>query len=599
MPASSEWLYKQVPDLIGGIDNKKRPDNLGENQSVTASNVFFNDELVKVDTGYTTFLGEVRGIPQKVIHAKFTDTTSDIVLVTTTTVYKRSSGQWQYVPSATATTVDGDEAAGQTVISVADATGFTAGDYVGIKLDDGSEHQTTIASIASNDITIDDAIPAGKQANNAAAFVLAVSLSGDPQIPVSADYLPAANYVIFTNTVDQPKVYDKNNNQCIDLADLSGSDMDATLGAAFKADIVLVFNSYLFFLNVEESGTRYNQRVRWSSVADPTTWSGTDAGFIDLLETSGEIITAKVLQGALIVYKENSIVRGDWVGAVEQLINYRTTVVDEGALSLNSVIEIRGKHYVVGTSTIYMYDGSLAINQIGDQVKDLLYAVDREADLSKRFNIFTAFAVERDEFLIFYSKTEDYPDTVLRYNFRYGSWAKRSLSDPVLSSTSFTNTTGNAWSDLTSIWSSLTYPWSSPLLNTYNKAILLCGSNNQVYSYDYSTDGDNPRGNLGVIDYVLETKDFFTPNLQTQIDCIEMLIKGYSIKIDYSKDKGSSYNRIATISPGDDLKVVRVNCQITGNQIRFKFSGTQRGFQIGWIGIKYKLTSKYADLSPQ
>jgi len=599
MPRDREWLYIQANDFVGGIDNKLRDDNLSENQLVTASNIYFQDGLAKVDTGYTTFLGEVLGVPQKVVHAKFTDTTSDIVLITTTTVYKRAAGEWQYIPTSVSTTVNGDESAGQTTITVTDSTGFSAGDYVGIALDNGTQHQTTIATggISGNDITIDDAIPTHRTALNGASFVQAVTLNGDDQVPVSLDFFPAANYVIFTNTVDAPKVYDKTNNQCIDLADLAGSDMDATLGTDFKAEIVLVYNNYLFFMNVEESGTRYNQRIRWASQADPTDWTSTDAGFIDLLETAGEIITAKVLQGALIVYKENSIVRGDWVGAVEQLINYRTTVVNEGALSLNSVIEIRGLHYIVGTSTIYTYDGSLAINEIGQPVKDFIYSVDRESDLSKRFNIFTAFAVERDEFLIFYPSTsEDYPDTCLRYNFRYGSWAKRTLTDPMVSATPFTNTSGNSWSDLTGQWTNQTYSWTSPLLNTYSNSILLCGSGSQIYSYDYSTDGDNPRGDLGTIEYILETKDFFTPNVKTQLSYIECLLKGYSIKVDYSIDAGQTYNRITVASPGDVLKIVRMNCQATGNQIRFRFTGTQRGFQIGWFGIKHKVLSEFRDV---
>lgn len=70
-------------------------------------------------------------------------------------------------PSTTATTVSGDEVAGQTVISVLDRTGFAAYDTIEIELDDASTYQTRIvssyvAATGAGDITIEDAIPTSR-----------------------------------------------------------------------------------------------------------------------------------------------------------------------------------------------------------------------------------------------------------------------------------------------------------------------------------------------------------------------------------------------------------------------------------------------------
>jgi hypothetical protein len=59
------------------------------------------------------------------------------------------------------TTLSADEADAQTVLSVTDSTGMTAGDQVGIEIDDGTMHWTTIVSVdSSTQITITTAIDA-------------------------------------------------------------------------------------------------------------------------------------------------------------------------------------------------------------------------------------------------------------------------------------------------------------------------------------------------------------------------------------------------------------------------------------------------------
>jgi len=65
------------------------------------------------------------------------------------------------------TTTSGDEASGQTVISVTDATGMASGDNFSIELDDGDWHHTTInGAPAGNDVTITAALPSAAASGN-------------------------------------------------------------------------------------------------------------------------------------------------------------------------------------------------------------------------------------------------------------------------------------------------------------------------------------------------------------------------------------------------------------------------------------------------
>jgi hypothetical protein len=68
--------------------------------------------------------------------------------------------------SAADTTISVNEAGGQTVISVTSESGFSANDTVRITLNDASIHQTTVASVAAGEITIDDALPSAADSGN-------------------------------------------------------------------------------------------------------------------------------------------------------------------------------------------------------------------------------------------------------------------------------------------------------------------------------------------------------------------------------------------------------------------------------------------------
>jgi hypothetical protein len=63
------------------------------------------------------------------------------------------------------TTISADEASGQTVISVTSVTGMTAADNIGIQVDDGTIHWTTISSVGATTVTtasaLDDSAASG------------------------------------------------------------------------------------------------------------------------------------------------------------------------------------------------------------------------------------------------------------------------------------------------------------------------------------------------------------------------------------------------------------------------------------------------------
>lgn len=64
------------------------------------------------------------------------------------------------------TTTSADEALGQTTISLTSTSGMTAGDYIGIVLDDDTLHWTTIVSVASSSVVITTALASAATSGN-------------------------------------------------------------------------------------------------------------------------------------------------------------------------------------------------------------------------------------------------------------------------------------------------------------------------------------------------------------------------------------------------------------------------------------------------
>lgn len=82
-----------------------------------------------------------------------------------------SAGGWFTCTFTSDTTLNGAEAAAQTVVTVTTVTGIASGDVVGLELDDGSTHWTTVnGSPAGSDVTLTDALPSGAASGNRIVF---------------------------------------------------------------------------------------------------------------------------------------------------------------------------------------------------------------------------------------------------------------------------------------------------------------------------------------------------------------------------------------------------------------------------------------------
>lgn len=578
---SKAWQDKTVPNLSGGINTSKRSDELEDNQCLTLSNVLIRNKEILSDNGYKPFGSVVVGTPQATYQFYKKSGASEEMLVTTATVYKYSTTilKWLLVKGTKSTTTTAGYAAGVTVIVVADATGFSTGDLVGIALDDGSQLQTTI-TVAGTTFTLANAIPVGRSVNNGAVVLRAVVLTGDLDDQVVPVTLASHDWFVFTNGVNIVKRYD--GTDCIDVPGLPGSNVICMA--------VCVYNAALFLLNTIESGSSFPQRVRRSNQGDPTDWIGGSAGYDDLYDSSDNIQTGVVLGPYIIVYRERSISRGQFVGSGGISYSYDTMVTGDGSISANGIIDIGDYHIVIGNANIYEYRGGFELAPIGDAIFYRMYST--QGDLSPQYksSVFGFYVEELDEAWVFYPSTgSQSPDKLLRYSVGEEVWYTRDFADAFVGFGFYQIDNTKTWADLVGSWVDQTWKWNAKATLSQSPTTHLClASGNQVMEYDYVSTLDNATA----IAYTIETKDFALADTEFRFDLLRLYMQGTGILIEYSTDRGASWNTMTTVT-SSTVQKINIGKQFVANTVRFRISGNSPDFRLRWLYFLFKLESLF------
>ena len=577
-PAPEDWAYLFIEKLNGGLNVSKRPELIADDELVQAKNVRFERDQVLVDYGYKTFAQVIRGNPRTSFQFFLSNGSSILTLITNATFYRWDSTaeEWQYVSDGVSTTLSGNEAAGQTVLSVTSETGFSSSDFVGITLNDGTQHRTTVASTAVGTITVDDALPSA--ADSGKAVVKAVDLSGDDDITPSITVWPAYDKMYFANGVDAPKEFDGTTVEDISNLPASGN---------FSCRVIVVFNNHLMMMYTSESGTDKPQRVRWGEPGSDSNFNES-VNFVDLYDTEDFITASEALGSYQVIYKERSIYRVEYLGLDDQSFNFVKTISAEGAPNSECVLDLEDRHLVFGNSNFYIYDGGFSVNFVGDNIFYKIFAQSGQLNPGYVSRCFGFYVEELDEAWFFYpSGSDEFPKNLVKYKISTGAWSEREFG-VAFSGYGFFRRQGDiTWQNAQGTWAEYVGPWKSKLVQDNSPTIQLLSKDDlRVYEYDYVTGQDNGTD----ISYELETKDFYIANWELRFDRYEFRLKGNNILIEVSYNEGTSWETLGTKSPGANFTRVRLHKQKIARSIRFRFTGSGV-FGLEWIGVRYKAES--------
>lgn len=393
--------------------------------------------------------------------------------------------------------------------------------------------------------------------------------------------------LIVNNGVDVPQFIGPSGSQLADLTNWLANT---------KAAVIRPFKNYLIALNTTESSTEYPFRVRWSHPADPgavpSSWDATDntkdAGINDLSQTDGWVVDCLPLKDTNIIYKEDSVwgmshIGGNFVFRFYEIFN------DAGILSDRCVKGFEGKHFVLGSSDVYVHDGVGRQSVIDKKMRDWLF---NRIDSTYYSNCFVTANYAKTEMWVCFPETGSttgHCDKALIWNWKDNTWSVRVLPNVRHIGWGVVNDsaapvswdgTGGHWDGSTAVWGSRTYnPTDTKLLmaGTADAKIYLADDTNQFAGSNYDSYVERTGVHLG------------TPDVKS-VSAVYPRIDGTGavnvyVGAEMVPNAGVAWEGPYAFTPGTDKKI---DCRVTGRYLAVKFqSNSNASWELDSYDIEY------------
>lgn len=259
--------------------------------------------------------------------------------------------------------------------------------------------------------------------------------------------------------------------------------------------LVVPFHNRLVFLNTTEDGTNYATRARFSAIGNPIENGGTSyfpwydnpnaadwigGGFEDNIQTQQQIVSAQFIRDRLIVFFESSTWELVYTG--NQILPFRWQQINPelGAESTFSTVPQDRIVTTFGNVGIHSCTGA-TVDRIDDFIPDTIFGVSnlnsgpqRVVGIRDYFfeNMYWTYPSAQNS-----SHAQTYPNQVLVYNYKTGTWA--SIDDSFTFFGYFQQQSSMTWGANQNLWQEEDATWSYPNLDARNTMIL--AGNQQGY----------------------------------------------------------------------------------------------------------------------
>ena len=162
--------------------------------------------------------------------------------------------------------------------------------------------------------------------------------------------------IIATNFADNIQKFDEG-------TDSAFSDL-----VALKAKYIAVIRDFVVSGYTDESGTVYNQRVKWSGINDSSTWTpsqATQSGFQDIVGSHGNIQAIVGGESAGVIFMEKAIYRMSYVG-VPLIFQFDKIADNIGAFAPKSVASYGNQVFFLAQDGFYKLTGGQQLTPIGN-----------------------------------------------------------------------------------------------------------------------------------------------------------------------------------------------------------------------------------------
>ncbi len=258
------------------------------------------------------------------------------------------------------------------------------------------------------------------------------------QISYAFPLLAAEKIAAFTNGVDP-----------IRKCGISGND--AVLGGSPpKCRYMQAFGPYLMLAYITDGGDTFRSRLQWCDTGLPETWTGGNAGSVDLLEDPDDITGLSLFGNFLTVHKASCIYVGQLV-TTSDVIRFDRKTTGVGTCAGATIQNLpSGEQIFLAADGIHVFNGITA-PLIESPIQDELREGMNPEYLYKAQSVFVR---ELDEYWVCVAMGSDTePQTVYKYNWRTAQVYKDER--PNLTALGvFINTQEDAWDDDSESWDS-------------------------------------------------------------------------------------------------------------------------------------------------
>lgn len=601
--AEQEWILSVVPNFSGGLNTTAPMDLLDDQEAADCENVVFRDNKVRSETGYKKLGGVVRGTIRAAFQHETASGTVSTLLVTDVTVYRfvAATMAWHALPYAALgasghTKLNGAHAGGATTLNVDSNTGFAAADFIAIELDNGQQHQTTVASIpGAGQIEITVGLPSAAADDKDVFEPVILTGNSDNQVVILG--IPATEWTVFTNGVNVPQRYDGSTVEAIPNLPSGGNVICRTMA---------LYKNHLVLGNLVEGGVSKPYSVRWNADGDFTNWTTGDAGANALADTRDPIKALAPLADDLIIYRTRSLAAAQHIGLPLEPFSFTQIVFGEsvggkgiGAVSPLAVYPQHDRHYFLSIDGVYEYRGGITIREVSTKIHRGIFGVGGLIDPTKLHRAIVHYADGSDELFVFYTaagSSATYPDQMIALDMQQlvaqrEVWRRRKFQKQI--ACVGTRTSGETVRIIDLIGTIAAQIWviGSGATSQDQPELLIGGPDLQPWLYDFFSTTDDGL----VITSSLKTKVFRSTDRTMRYDFFEVNWSGaVNLETFWTVHRSVSPNMTLGIVTGPTGTVNRYRFyrQVVTEDIQFTFIWSGVG-ELGRFSMKHKEASRW------
>ncbi len=196
-----------------------------------------------------------------------------------------------------------------------------------------------------------------------------------------------------------------------------------------KAKYMAQVGSFLMLFNVNEDGTAYPDRVRWSSITDPADMDASAANQSDSEDLGGEYGAGQAIVGGetAALFLERAIFRATYVGS-PTVFRFDAIETQRGLIAPGAVSRLGRLIFYLASDGFFLWDG-LESHPIGDRKVNQTLLDD--LDYNYLSAISTAVDPTKQIFMMSYasgSASSGVPDKIIMYHWPSGWWGTATIT---------------------------------------------------------------------------------------------------------------------------------------------------------------------------